>query len=176
MQVELAGFYYDYKNKQLFTYTQVPPFGAVYSAANIPESDVKGVDFSLRATPFSGWTIGGGVTYAKSKIKSEDPNVQGYDLLGHPVPLVGNEFNFAPDWSGTADTEYRFPVWGSEVTAFLGGSMYFASKSYSDLANTSVSTIPGFAVFDVRAGVESEKGWNVSGGAAMWGTSCTRPT
>ena len=73
-------------------------------------SSVKGVDFSLRATPIPGWTIGGGVTYAKSKIKSEDPNVQGYDLLGHPVPLVGNEFNFSPDWSGTADTEYRFPI------------------------------------------------------------------
>jgi len=161
VQLELSGFYYDYKNKQLFTYTQVPPFGAVFTAANIPKSSVKGVDISLRAEPVPGWTISGGATYAKSKIKKEDPNVQGYDLLGQPVPLVGNEFNFSPDWSGTADTQYSFPTSG-DLTPFVGGSMRFASKSYSDLANSSVSTLRGFTVFDVRAGVESDKGWNLS--------------
>ena len=161
LQVELSAFYYDYRNKQLYTYIRVPIFGPVATATNVPKSSVQGIDFSLRANPLPGWTVSGGVTYAKSEIKETDPSSQSYDLLLNQVNIEGNRFNYAPDWSGAADTEYRFPA-VADLQAFVGGSVRFASKSYSDLANSSVSTLPGFAIFDLRVGLESPKGWNVS--------------
>ena len=168
LQLELSGFYYDYGNKQLYTYVRVPIFGPVATSTNIPKSSVKGFDASLRANPVPGWTLSGGVTYAKSKIKRVDPLSESYDLLLNEVNIVGNRFNFAPDWSGSADTEYRTPA-SPDLDIFAGGTVRFASKSYSDLANSSVSTIPGFAVFDVRLGLESRKGWTVS----VWSRNVT---
>lgn len=168
LQFELSGFYYDYGNKQLYTYVRVPIFGPVATSTNIPKSSVTGFDASIRANPLPGWTLSGGVTYAKSKIKRVDPLSESYDLLLNQVNIVGNRFNFAPDWSGSADTEYRTPA-SPDLDIFVGGTMRFASKSYSDLANSSVSTIPSFAVFDVRLGLESQKGWNVS----VWSRNVT---
>lgn len=169
LQVELSAFYYDYKNKQLYTYIRVPIFGPVATATNIPASSVKGFDASIRANPVPGWTLNGGVTYAKSRIKRQDPNSQYYDLVNAEVPSIeGNRFNFAPDWSGTIDTEYRTAT-SPQLDAFVGGTVRFASKSYSDLVNSSLSTMPGFAVFDVRAGVESAHGWNLS----VWSRNVT---
>ncbi|WP_144097450.1 TonB-dependent receptor [Croceicoccus sediminis] len=168
LQLELAAFYYDYRNKQLYTYIRVPIFGPVATATNIPKSSVKGIDFSLRATPIDGWTISGGVTYAKSKIRVVDPETESYDLLNNQVDITGNRFNFAPDWSGVADTQYRFGA-SDELDGFFGGTVRFSSKSYSDLANSSLSTIPAYAVFDVRAGIESTKGWNLS----VWSRNVT---
>jgi len=168
LQVDLSAFYYDYGNKQLYTYVNVPIFGPVATATNIPKSSVKGVDFSLKAKPLPGWTIGGGVTYARSKIKKVDPLSESYDLLNNLVDITGNRFNFAPDWSGVADTEYRSAA-SDNLDLFFGGGVRFASKSYSDLANSGISTMPGYAVFDVRAGVDSEKGWNLS----VWSRNVT---
>jgi iron complex outermembrane receptor protein len=169
LQLELSGFYYDYRNKQLYTYVRVPIFGPVATATNIPKSSVTGFDVSLRANPLPGWTFNGGVTYTKSKIKRQDPNSQYYDLLNVEVPSIeGNRFNFAPDWSGSADTEYRTAA-APNLDAFIGGTMRVASKSYSDLVNSGISTMPGFAVFDARLGVESTKGWNLS----VWSRNVT---
>src|SRR3546814_3912312 len=37
-----AGFYYDYRNKQLRGFFDQPPFGTVFALDNVPKSTVKG--------------------------------------------------------------------------------------------------------------------------------------
>ena len=167
-KLELSGFYYDYRNKQLYTYINVFPFGPVGTAVNIPKSKVPGVDFSWRANPLRGWSISGGVTYIRSEIEEVNPTTQTYDLELHPVSIVGNRFNFAPDWSGTVDTEYHFAATNG-LEPFIGGGLQFASKSYSDLAQSSLSTLPSFVSLDARIGLESAKGWRVS----VWARNLT---
>jgi len=168
LEFDLSGFYYDYRNKQLYTYKNVFPFGPVATAVNIPKSSVPGVDFSLRVNPLRGWSISGGMTYIRSKIKEVDPTTQTYDLTLHPVPIVGNRFNFAPDWSGTVDTEYRFAT-AHDLQAVIGGGLQFASQSYSDLAQSSLSTLPSYVTLDARIGLESAQGWRVS----VWSRNLT---
>jgi iron complex outermembrane receptor protein len=122
----------------------------------------------LRANPLRGWSISGSVTYIRLKIQRVNPTQQTYDLTAHPVPIVGNRFNFAPDWNGTVDTEYRFAT-AHDLEAFIGGGLQFASKSYSDLAQSSLSTLPGYVTLDARIGLESAQGWRVS----MWSRNLT---
>lgn len=88
----LAGFCYVHRSKHLYAHAGVPILGPVATAANIPKSTVRGVDFGV-------W--------------------------GSPAPALD---------------------------ALAGGTLRFPSKSYSDLVNSGVSTIPSYALFDARAG------------------------
>src|SRR3546814_15216361 len=42
-----AGFYYDYRNKQLMGFFDQPPFGTVFALDNVPKSTVKGGELAI---------------------------------------------------------------------------------------------------------------------------------
>ena len=157
LQLNLAGFYYDYRDKQFLTYEPYPVTGFNQILRNIPKSKLKGAEAEITARPVAGLTLHGAVTY----IDTEIGNFDTYNGSVQPINVGGSSFNYAPDWSGNIDAEYRFPV-AADKEAFVAGSMLFNSATNSDLGGSPVTAIPSYEIFDARAGVSSEKGWTAS--------------
>jgi outer membrane receptor protein involved in Fe transport len=165
VNIEGAGFYYDYKNKQLSNFVPDAVFGPLIAIVNIPKSRVYGAELSATVVPVSGLTLSGGVTYIDTKIKT----FNGFDVNGVLTDLAGEKFNLAPDWSGSFDAVYEFPV-AEKVKAFLGSSLTFRSKTKGVIGATSNAyNIDGYTLVDAQIGLETEDGWRVQ----MWGKNIT---
>jgi len=158
VQLNGAVFYYDYIDKQFFTY-QPSPLGPSATIVNIPKSHVVGEDLDVTALPISGLTLHAAVTHIKTRID----NFQGYDIQLAVVDFTGKSFNFAPDWSATADAEYAWSV-GKGYSMFVGTHAVLESTTYADLGENAATKIPARTVVDVRVGLEAAR-WRI----ALWG-------
>ncbi|MEJ2458020.1 MAG: TonB-dependent receptor [Novosphingobium sp.] len=149
-----AAFYYDYRDKQFFTYGNVPPLGVVSTEVNIPKSKATGAEADIQLRPFKGLTSRASFTYIRTRIG----DYQGRDITTAIVDFKGNSFNYAPEWSGTFEIEYRSKI-GGGLEAYVGGNALYNSKTYADLANSPDSLIKAYTVYDARIGIESAHGW-----------------
>jgi iron complex outermembrane recepter protein len=160
LHLNVAAFFYDYRDKQFYTYVPVPLVGTGATMVNIPKSDVKGVDADFTLTPVSGLTLRAGGTYIKTRVGG---HFSGYDFRGAPVDFSGKEFNYSPPWSVTFDAEYRFSV-GSGLQAYLGFGGLYNDRTFSDLGESPDDRLPAYTLLDARVGLESEAGWR----AGFW--------
>jgi len=159
LNVDVSAYYYDYLNKQFYSFIQIYLVGQAPTLVNIPTATARGADLGLTAQLATGLRVRGGITYLDSRIGPSS----GSNLRGQVVDLTGKAFNFAPKWTGTLDVEYRFPV-SKAAEMFIGGSMLYNSQTYSDLANSAPALIGSYTTFDARIGAAGKR-WSVS----LWG-------
>ena len=156
LQLNAAGFYYDYRGKQFFTF--VPTLlGSSTFIVNIPKSRVYGIDADVVIRPTKGLTLRGGVTYLDTRIGT----YSGFSFDSQPQDFTGSEFNYAPPVSATFDSEYRTPITEDLHLIFGAGGLYNA-RTYADLGEAAPLRLPSFFLVNLRAGVKSEKGWEVT--------------
>ncbi|AMK26537.1 TonB-dependent receptor (plasmid) [Sphingobium sp. SJ10-10] len=155
LQFSLSGFYYDYRDKQFFTYVQ--SLIVLPTVINIPKSSVKGFDFDFTARPVDGLTLHGAATYVKTEVNQ----YVGLNYLGLPTYYSGSEFNLAPPFSANFDAEYAAPV-GDGLEGYIGSSGVYNSRTYADLGEPSAFQIKRYFVLDARIGLRSDKGWYAS--------------
>lgn len=161
VRIEGAGFYYDYKNKQLSNFIPDAVFGPLVATVNIPKSRVIGAELSASIMPVEGLTLSGGVTYIETKITE----FIGFDVDGNSRDLSGQRFNLAPKWSGSAGAQYEFPLSGS-LDGFIGSDVTFRSSTQGVIGATSADyNIDGYSTVDAQAGIVSNDGWKVQ----VWG-------
>ncbi len=123
IQLNAAGFYMDYRDKQvkgkLFDFV----FGTLDTLVNVPKSRIYGFEADLTVRPTRGLTITGAVTYLNSKVK----DFVGYDIFGgvdndidsrpgnfdptgatpNTEDLSGVRLPYTPKWSGSVNVDYR---------------------------------------------------------------------
>jgi iron complex outermembrane recepter protein len=154
VQLDVAGFYYDYRDKQFYTYIPIPIIGVGATLVNIPKSNEKGIDANITANPISGLTLHGGVTYIDTRVGE----YHGFDDDGNPVDFTGKQFNYAPPVSATLDAEYRVDV-APRIQSYFGVGDVYNSKTYADLGESRANELPTYTVLDARLGLESAAGW-----------------
>ena len=189
LQLNAAAFYYDYTDKQLRGRIQTF-FGQLEKLVNIPESTIKGAEVQALWTPTEHLTMSAGATYIDSEIGD---NADGTPYLAFPqrthgmVPVSGQAFPFTPEWSITADAEYRWNV-SSKLEGFVGTGLTYQSRTKSGLesadpsrpqavSDADVATyndrgliIPEYTLIDLRLGIADVDGkWDVS----VWGKNIT---
>jgi outer membrane receptor protein involved in Fe transport len=155
-ELTIAGFYNDYKNKQLRSRKPDPLFGTLDGLVQIPSSWSKGIEASLTLRPVEGLTLSAGGTYLETRVTKYD----GFDAFGTPTNFKGQRFPYAPKWSLVGDAEYRFPL-GTGHEGYAGVSAVYNSATSSVLSNrdtafTAADTrqvIKAYTLIDVRAGV-----------------------
>ena len=157
--VNAAAFYYDYANKQFYTYVPIPPIGAFSTLVNIPKARDWGADLDVTARPIDGLTLRAAMTYVNTAIGNYD----GFDLNGKPENFSGKEFNFAPPLSATLDAEYVQPI-ADNLVAYIGGGALYNDRTFSDLGESPLSRVPTYAVFDARLGIRGASKWS----AGLW--------
>jgi outer membrane receptor protein involved in Fe transport len=156
LRANVAGFYYDYRDKQVLVYIPSPIFGLLTAYQNIPKSTVKGIDVDLTFKPVHALTIRPAFTYLKSRAG----NFESLSGQGVSQNVKGNQLNFAPKLTGTVDAEYDFPLGSRD--AFIGGNLQHNSKAFSDLTETAALKIPNYTTYDMRIGLRSQAGWHAS--------------
>jgi outer membrane receptor protein involved in Fe transport len=156
VRLDVAAFYYDYKDKQFYTYIPIPIIGVGATLVNIPKSDEKGIDANITVTPVSGLTLRGGATYIDTRVGK----FHGFADDGTPVDFTGKQFNYAPPVSATLDAEYRFEV-APRIQSYFGVGGVYDSKAYADLGENPANELPAYTLLDARVGLESETGWRV---------------
>lgn len=168
-RVQLSGavFYYDYTDKQLLGYVQVPPFGNLPSLVRFPKSRVKGAELETTIRPVDGLRLSGGITYVNSRVQKNPANP--IDPLGRSTSFVGEPFPNTPKWQGMADAEYRFGI-NSATDLFFGGNVSARSRAQAAFGESPEFVIEGYTLVDLRAGIEAhDKSWRVQ----IWGRNVT---
>lgn len=183
--LNLAGFYYDYHDKQISGAIIDPIFGPLNALINIPRSHVVGFEASGIITPnaLRGFTITPSVSYQKSRIdhcnSAATPGcVNGkfnnYSAFGLPINLTGQRFPQAPVWQANVDAEYEWSV-GERLTAFVGANVNYSSSTTSYFIDPNPPAsgydqlgVPERTLLDLRAGVRSGE-WRFQ----VWGRNVT---
>ncbi|OBX17614.1 hypothetical protein A9995_15445 [Erythrobacter sp. QSSC1-22B] len=182
-QLNGAVFYYDYTNKQLRGRVQDQIFGQLEKLVNIPKSRIWGGELQAMWRPLDELTLAGTASYVNSEILE---NSDGTDFTNFPqrvgpaIPFTGNAFPYTPEWTLSADADYRTGV-GSNLELFFGGAVTYQSRAKAGLersdparpADTSMSAgesyndptlvLPAYALVDLRAGIGAQdNGWTAS--------------
>jgi outer membrane receptor protein involved in Fe transport len=176
-----AVFYYDYRNKQLLTKVIDAVVGVVPALANIPKSRVKGAELELTATPTTGLRFSGSITYLDAKIT----RYVGVNAGGIAADFAGTQIPFTPKWQYAISADYNFPI-GDTVQPYIGASLTGRAQSISIVGGASGAQpqngyrskialadtydVPGYALLDLRAGIEARDGsWRLM----VWGKNVT---
>lgn len=130
VQFNLAGFYYDYTDKQTFGYIPDPVFVTLNRILNIPKSRVFGVESDISAR-FGSLNLQVAGTYLKSEIR----NFDGFDSLGAPQDFRGRQFTFTPKLQLTSTANYTADL-NEQLGLDASINVSYQAKSYGDLQNT----------------------------------------
>ena len=157
LEITLAGFYYDYKDKQLRGRLPDPVFGTLDGLVQIPKSRLWGVEASLLARPMDGLRMSLGGTYINTRVQK----FIGFDAFAKQVNFAGQGFPYAPKVTMTGDAEYDFAL-SDAVKPYVGASFTYNSKASTALANRNTAfaaedtrfTLKAYTLVDLRAGVE----------------------
>jgi len=147
LQLDAAVFYYDYRDKQLRGAVLDPNFGPLQALVSIPRSHVVGAEARLIARPVEGLTVDLSGTYVDTVID----RFTGFDALANFGDHAHTPFPFSPKWQAVANLDYEKPL-TSAVTAFVGASLTFNSKTYAGIGALDLVRIDGFTLLDLRAG------------------------
>ena len=151
LSVSAAGFYYDYHDKQIFGFINTgPPFGNLPGLVNIPHSSVRGGEIEINASPTRSLKLSGGATYIDSKV---DSHFLTPDPFGVITDIHGEQFPNTPKWQLVGDAEYDVPL-SATTKAFVGSSVRYRTSSYAAVGANAFYRLPGYALLDLRAGVE----------------------
>jgi iron complex outermembrane receptor protein len=160
LQLNGAGFYYDYRNKQLRGRRIDPIFGSLNVLINVPKSSITGGEIQATWRPMRGLTLGTGATYIDSKIRGDFFN---YDALSRFGNFGGEALPLTPTWQVTADGQYEVDL-SSNVRAFVGGSLNHQGATHAGLGTDPLFAIPAYTLLDARLGVETPDGrWRLMG-------------
>ncbi|HEY2177212.1 MAG TPA: TonB-dependent receptor, partial [Caulobacteraceae bacterium] len=137
LQLNGAGFYYDYRDKQVLSVVTDPVFGTVLQLVNIPKSRVIGAELQAVWAPVRGLTFSANGAYTDSKILDD---FTGINALGATQDFGGEPFPTSPTWQAAADVNYTWPV-NNALNGFVGGDLTYKSATNNDLGEISLLAI-----------------------------------
>ncbi len=149
LQLSGAGFYYDYKDKQILG-TVFTSLGILPGLVSVPKSHITGAELNATLRPTQGLTLNAGATWIDTKVRS---NFVTLDPLGNNIDVRGYRFPITPQWQLSSDVGYEFPLSGS-LSAFVGGSVNYRSSTPATFGGGSEFTLPAYTLVDLRAGVD----------------------
>lgn len=164
LQLNGAAFYYDYDNKQIVGDEKDPVFNALPRLVNIPKSHVIGFELSAIWRPIEGLTITPDVSYSHSRI---DGNFSTFDYTSAFINVSGERFPYIPEWQANVDAQYEWPV-RDNLNAFVGVNLSYQGQENANFGNYPQYNVPGYALLDLRAGVEHGS-WRFQ----LWGKNVT---
>lgn len=158
VQLNGAGFYYRYDDKQIRGKLEDPIFGNLEALINIPKSHIAGFELSAVLRPVEGLTISPAVTYVHSEI---DGTFTNFTPLGTVDDFTGEHFPYTPKWSGNLDVEYRWAL-NDSIGIYLGANANHQGATNGGFGNLPEFRVRSYTLVDVRAGIEDPSGqWRV---------------
>ncbi|MEP6884746.1 MAG: TonB-dependent receptor [Gammaproteobacteria bacterium] len=164
LRLNASIFDQKYDNFQLNTFT-----GIQFVVSTIRKLESKGAEFDTTwATPVSGLTIGGGVTYAFTNITDFGASLPLFaPNLATSLHRLNDRLSFAPLWSGVASVAYTVPI--SSSLEFHASVSDKYSSSYNTGSDLDPRKLQGaYGLVTARLGIGSRDGkWTVE----AWGAN-----
>ena len=154
LQLNGAGFYYDYRDKQVLGSVSDPLFGRLLRLINIPKSQILGAELQATWAPVHGLTIGANASYIDSEILDHFTN---YNPFGQIQDFGGEAFPNTPTWQFAGNVHYRWPL-NDRLYAFGEANVSYKSATNNALGEEPLLAIKAYALADLSAGVESSDG------------------
>lgn len=176
VQFSGAMFYYDYRDKQVYGLKSDPVFRTLSALVSIPKSTVKGGELALSIYPFQGLDLSGNITYIDAKVDVNPVNPTG-PFGGVAANFEGQSFPFTPKWQAAGSAQYRWDL-NQNLSVYVGTSVtwrtntkaFLVSNNPAFIASERLLDMPGYALLDLRAGIETtDKQWRVE----IWGRNVT---
>lgn len=144
-----AIFYYDYSDYQAFQ-AFAPGITLLVNA----DARVQGGEAELRFRPAQGLTFNVGASYTDAIV---------FDITTAPGRTVDRRPAFSPEWQFIGVARYEFPV-AAGYDLFVQGDVNYRTEYFTQISNTTLVRQEGYALIDLRAGIEAGTGWNVDFG------------
>jgi iron complex outermembrane receptor protein len=132
--VNMAGFYYNYRNLQTVAYPQ----GSLL-VYNAPGATIAGVDLDFKVAPFANFIVSGGAEALKANYR-DFPNA----LLSTPAPgggstlttfnAIGRLLPMSPKWTADVSPLYNVPL-GNKGMVSLGVTFSYTAGFYYEPDN-----------------------------------------
>jgi outer membrane receptor protein involved in Fe transport len=165
VQLNGAGFHYDYTNKQIRTQTVQPIFGILNNLQNVPKSTVDGGELQLAWAATRGLRLAAAVTYLRAKVTE----FVGTNGAGIRQDYAGTEVPYSPKFSSNATGDYQWDLSANWV-ASVGATITQRSVSYATVGPTPDDRIAPYVLLDLRAGLATQDGrYRVQ----LWGRNVT---
>lgn len=165
LQINLEGFYWDYKNLQLSALALDGSGNVSLETQNAGKARIYGIDVDIVAKPWSGATVHAGIEQLHSRYIDfayvqagafTNPLATGCAVTpssltpGPAGPFVnincsGFQLVRAPSWSGSVGAEQKFNVGGGGNVA-LAGDVGFASSRFVNTDFVAGGHVKGYAV------------------------------
>ncbi|QIB66771.1 TonB-dependent receptor [Kineobactrum salinum] len=173
MQLNIAGFFYDYEDKQE-SERSITPVGAIGGLGNVPKSEITGLEFDLQWTPVSGLVIAAGASWLETEIKRWDAVVDGtFDFATGQVSEVitvdasGQELPQAPELSYNILATYEWSV-GNGLVASISGDMNYTDDMPDPVRPQ--NSVESYTLYNARLGLGNAAGdWR----ALLWSRNLT---
>jgi iron complex outermembrane recepter protein len=149
--VNAAGFYYNYKDKQLKSRIIDPLFGVLTALVNIPKSSIRGGEFEIHARPVTGLDFGFQGTYLSSRID----RFTGVNQIGVVANFAGSVMPYTPKWNLAATTSYEHPL-TDEWTGFVGAQLSFNADETAAIGSPALYDMPEYSLLNVQAGIKTQ--------------------
>lgn len=167
VQLNMAGYYYDYQDKQVYGRIADPIFTTLPRIVNLPQSEAYGAEAELtwRVTPQL--DLRASAAYQHTKIK----RYTGFDDYGVLRDYAGARFPYSPEWSMAGSLSYNQPV-SQSLNLDATISATYQSRSSSRFIGADANTpaqnlddrlfdIPSYALVDANIGIGTD-GWRAS--------------
>jgi iron complex outermembrane receptor protein len=150
LEVNLAGFYYIYRNQQFATLNSQT---GLSEEVNLPKVGSEGLELDVTALPIEDLTLtaSAGYLYSIYEGGSIANPAAGFNTPSQPyaVDVTGNRVYSSPHWSWSASADWRFFKSDWAIADFyLDGNGI--TKEYFNAADSLGSQQNGYAVFDAR--------------------------
>jgi len=194
LSLNLATWYYNYKDLQVSSYLPTSTGGNLARIDNAATARIYGVEGDIRYHLTDDFTIGASGAYVNAKYKRfPESNRFIFDSTGTLVPQVpfdssGLQMQRAPKFTASVDGRYEMDLAGGRLG--LSGNFYYTSKIYFDAAEQFRQD--GYALVGLRAdwtdpsdqltvaifgdnvtGTKYLKQFNTGGFGAGWGAPAT---
>ena len=165
VQLNVAGFYYDYKDKQISTYFPDLIYTALARLDNVPKSKAYGVEGELTVRPVRAITLMANALWLKTRID----DYIGTNAAGQAQDFDGARFIYSPKWtlSGTALLDQ--PI--SQSLSLTGNvNVRYQSRQTTIFEVNPLYDIKAYTTLNAGIGVKApDDAWSFS----LWGRNLT---
>lgn len=162
-QVSVSAFHNTFKDLQVSAFN-----GTTFTVGNAAEAVSKGVELESRFLVTPAVTLGANLLYLDGKYDSF-PGAACYKgqtaatgCVGGAQDLGGVRLQYAPEWSGSLDIDWRDQVWAN-YEGFVQGALTFATEQFLSPDANPVMQQDGYSKLNLRIGIAPvDQNWELS--------------
>ena len=163
LDLNLAVFYMDYEDLQVFRIEANDQGIPVSRITNVAEATSKGVELDFIYRPIEPLTIRGSIGYLKARY--DDYSQCGQDSVGNLQDCSGNRLTNAPKETASLNVSYDMATMGDRLLR-LNAEWAYRGDVYYDVFNSAGAFQSGFSILNANLVLtDSQNQWSVS----LWG-------